>query len=224
MNFKISSKKAYLIEILGMIQYIILIVIGMFTYAGGTRDNPTIPGYSFWFNTFSDLGRLTAYNGKSNIISMVLFSIAYCLIAITMVPFYRVFPRLFNENSFEKKLTQIGAVLGIISSIFLIGIVLIPADISFSLHTIFAITAYVAIFFMVVVYTIALFFNKRFSKGYTYVFIIFSVVYFIFLMMALTALILDIRSLLTIGQKIGRISILICFPILTFGAWKLDEE
>ncbi len=47
MNFKISNTKAYLIEILGIIQYIILIGIGMFTYAGGTRDNPTIPGYSF---------------------------------------------------------------------------------------------------------------------------------------------------------------------------------
>jgi len=29
-------------------------------YPGGTRDNSAIQAYSFWDNTFSDLGRITA--------------------------------------------------------------------------------------------------------------------------------------------------------------------
>jgi hypothetical protein len=221
MNVKISNKKAYLIEIIGLLLYTILIVIGMFTYAGGTRDNPNIPGYSFWFNTISDLGRLIAYNGHPNIISMVLFTIAYIIIATTMIPFYLVFPKLFNPDSFEKKLTNIGAILGTISSIAYIGVVFTPADILYTPHMIFAISAYIAILFMVILYAIALYRNNVFSKVYSYVFIIFSVIFFIFLIMALTALILDIRSLLTIGQKIGQITTLMCFPILTYGAWKV---
>ena len=224
MNFKMSNKNAYLIEILGIILHIIFISIGMLTYAGGTQDNPSLSGYTFWFNTFSDLGRVTAHNGKPNLTSMILFSIAYCTIAATMVPFYLVFPRLFNDTTIEKKLTKIGGTLGIISSIAFFLVVAAPADILYTPHMIFAISAYIAILFMSILYTIALFLNKRFPRVYTYVFIIFSVVFFAFLMMALIALIFGIRSLLTIGQKIGTTALLICFPILTYGAWKLEKE
>jgi hypothetical membrane protein len=224
MNFEMSNKKAYLIEILGIIIYIVLIAIGMFTYAGGTQDNPSAPGYTFWFNTFSDLGRVNSHNGNPNLISMVLFSIAYSTIAITMVPFYLVFPRLFNENTLEKKLTKIAAILGIISSIGFIGVVFLPADLFYAPHMFFAILAYVAILVLIILYTIALYRSEKFSKEYAWIFTIFSIVFLIFLLMALGALVLGIRALLTIGQKIGRISILICFPILTYGAWKLEYK
>ena len=222
MNFEMSNKKAYLIEILGIIIYIVLIVTGMFTYAGGTQDNPNAPGYTFWFNTLSDLGRVNSHNGNPNLISMILFSIAYSTIAITMVPFYLVFPRVFNDHPFEKKLTKIAGILGIISSIGFIGVVFTPADILYAPHMFFAIMAYVAILVLIILYTIALYRTQIFSKEYVWIFTIFSIVFLIFLLMALGALVLGIRALLTIGQKIGRTSILICFPILTYGAWKLE--
>jgi len=224
MDIKISNRKAYIIEILGIVIYIIFIFLAMIFYAGGTQDDPSAPGYTFWFNTFSDTGRVVAHNGNSNLISLVFFSIAYCTIGITMVPFYLVFPRLFDENTLKKKLTKIGAYLGIISSIGFIGVVPTPADILYAPHMLFAILAYAAIFFTMLLYTIALYRSEKFSKGYVYVFMIFTIVFFIFLMMALISLGLDIRALLTIGQKIGRFSIFMGFSILTFGAWKLENK
>lgn len=48
MNLKISNKRVYLLAFIGIILYLILIVIAMFTYPGGIRDNTSIVGYSFW--------------------------------------------------------------------------------------------------------------------------------------------------------------------------------
>ena len=224
MEIKITNRKAYIIEFLGIVIYIMFISIAMLTYAGGTMDNPSAPGYTFWFNTFSDTGRLVAHNGNSNLIAFVFFSIAYCTIAITMIPFYLVFPRLFDAVTLERKLTKIGAYLGIVSSIGFIGVIPTPADILYAPHMFFAIMAYVAIFFTMVLYVIALFRSKKFSKEYVYGLTIFTIIFFIFLLMALISLGLGIRALLTIGQKIGRFSIFMGFSILTYGAWKLEKQ
>jgi hypothetical protein len=193
----------------------------MALYAGGTFDNSNAPGYTFWFNTFSDTGRAMARSGRSNISAMIFFSIAYSAIAIMLIPYYLEFNKLFKENQFENKLTKIGAVLGIISSIGFIGVVFTPADLLYAPHMFFAILAYVAILFMGIAYTIVLYRSEKFSNIYSYVFIIFSIVFFVFLMMALSSLMLNIRALLTIGQKIGRISFLISFTILIIGTLRL---
>ena len=224
MDINISNRKAYIIEILGIVIYIIFIFMAMMFYPGGTQDDPAAPGYTFWFNTFSDTGRVVAHNGKSNLISMVFFSIAYCTIGITMIPFYLTFSRLFDENTLEKKITKIGAYLGIISSIGFIGVVPTPADILYAPHMLFAILAYVAIFFTMLLYTVALYRSDKLSKEYVYAFMIFTIIFFIFLIMALISLGLGIRALLTIGQKIGRFSIFMGFSIITFGAWKLEND
>ena len=91
MNLKLSNKRVYLLALAGIILYLVLIVIAMFTYPGGTKDDISIVGYSFWGNTFSDLGRVTAWNGDPNPISMTLFSFAYGIRAITIIFFYLVF-------------------------------------------------------------------------------------------------------------------------------------
>ena len=221
MNFRLSNKQNCFIALSGILTYIICIIIAMALYAGGTLDNPNAPGYTFWFNTFSDTGRVVARNGSLNISAMIFFSIAYSAIAITLIPYYMEFNRLFKENNFERKCTKVGAMLGITSSIALIGVVFTPADLFYVPHMIFAILAYVAILFMGIAYTIVLYRSEKFSKFYGYVFIIFSIVFFVFLMMALSSLMLNIRALLTIGQKIGRISFLISFTILIIGTLRL---
>ena len=84
MDLKITNKKAYKIELLGILLYVIFIALAMLTYAGGTQDNLSNPGYSFWFNTFSDTGRTVAHNGKPNITALIFFSIAISISAITL--------------------------------------------------------------------------------------------------------------------------------------------
>ena len=222
MEIKISNKKAYIIEIIGIVIYVVFITLAILFYPGGTQDNPNAPGYTFWFNTFSDSGRVYAHNGELNLISMVFFSIAYCTFGLAMIPFYLVFPRLFDDDSLERKLAKIGGCFGVISSIGFIGVIPTPADILYIPHMVFAFVAYVAIFSTMFFYSIILYRSEKFSKGATYLFMLFTVLFFIFLMMALASLTLGIRGILTIGQKIGRFSILASFSVLTYGAWKLS--
>ncbi|TFF87788.1 MAG: hypothetical protein EU550_02590 [Promethearchaeota archaeon] len=216
------NKKVYVIEIFGIILFITLITIAMFTYAGGTWDDPSYVGYNFWGNTFSDLGRLVTYNGKINLVSMMLFSISYTGIAVMFIPFYLIFQNLFTENKKSKISALIGSVFGIISSICFIGVVFTPADLLRPPHMIFANLAYASIFFMGVGYTIALYLSDLLPQVYTYIFVIFSILFFIILMLEIVGLNIS-RIFLVVGQKLGRIAIFASFIILTYGLWKLEE-
>ena len=146
MNIKLSNKKVYLLAFMGIISYIILIAIAMLAYPGGIRDNTSLVGYTFWGNTFSDLGRVTAWNGDPNPTSMTLFSFAYGINAITMVLFYLVFIHKFDGEDLSAKTSKIGSWFGIISSIAIIGIIFSPADILNGPHWIFVYIGYPSIF------------------------------------------------------------------------------
>ena len=43
----------------------------MVFYAGGTYNDPTIPGYSFFANFISDIGRTISHSGESNFIAFL---------------------------------------------------------------------------------------------------------------------------------------------------------
>ena len=51
---------AYILAMIGSIQSLVFSTIAMFFYTGGTISNPSSPGYSFFENILSDLGRLYA--------------------------------------------------------------------------------------------------------------------------------------------------------------------
>jgi hypothetical protein len=223
MDIKMSNKKAYKIEFFGFVIFIVFSALAMIFYAGGTQMDPNAPGYSFWFNTFSDSGRSIAHNGKPNLISMIFFSIAWIVFAITMIPFYIVFPRVFEGDTREKKLAEKGGYLGIIGSIAHIGIAFTPADIFFALHYLFVFIVYPAMVLAMILYSKTIKQSEKFSKEYTYAFIFFTGIVFLSIIMGLVvSLATGIRELMTIFQKIGRISFLMGFSVLTIGAWKLE--
>jgi hypothetical protein len=223
MDIKMSNKKAYKIEFLGFVIFIIFSGLAMIFYAGGTQMDPSVPGYSFWFNTFSDSGRSVAHNGKPNLISMILFSIAWIVFAITMIPFYIVFPRVFEGEAREKRLVEKGSYLGIIGSVAHIGIAFTPADLFFALHYFFVFIIYPAMVIVMILYSMTINQSEKFSKGYSYAFIFLTGLVVISIIMGLViSLATGIRELMTIFQKIGRISFLVGFSILTIGAWKLE--
>ncbi len=224
MDLKITNKQAYKIELIGIVLYVIFITLAMLTYAGGTQDNPSNPGYSFWYNTFSDSGRTVAHNGKANITALIFFSIAISISAITLIPFFIALPRVFNEDSLEKKFTKIGGYLGILSSIAMIGVMFTPADILYAPHMVFAILSYFSNLGTFIAYTIAIYRSKSFSSLYTYYFIIALVVFVVSLVVGLSGVAIGIRSFLTIGQKIGTIALLISYIVLTNGVWKLENN
>ncbi|MFX0001157.1 MAG: hypothetical protein ACFE9Q_10435 [Candidatus Hodarchaeota archaeon] len=223
MNLNLMNKRIYLLALSGIILYIVLIVIAMFTYPGGIRDNISIVGYSFWGNTFSDLGRVTAWNGDPNPISMILFSFAYGIHATTMIFFYLVFMQKFEGEKLEGKTCKIGSFFGVLSSIAIIGIIFTPADIFYVPHWIFVFIGYPSIFLMGLFYSITLFLSNYFSKNFSYIFTICLIVFFVALLVGLIGISIS-RTIMVIGQKIMRIALLIDLSILIYGAWKLEEK
>ncbi len=219
MNLEKWKKIAAISEILGSVLFFLLIFIAMFFYTGGTMDNPSIPGYSFWGNTISDLGRIISYNGGFNIISMVLFTIAIAALSILSIPLYIVFPKLFSTKRLESISAKIGSLLGLITCIGWIGIIFTPADILHDVHWLFAYLIYIAFFFSGVFYTISLFLNKKISKKYAIIFTLYCIIQFVSLMVIIIGLPIA-RTYLVVGQKIVHISSILSYIILGYGILK----
>ena len=210
-------QKAYLFVILGGVVYVILSSLGMLFYAGGTYSNPGAPGYSFWANYLSDIGRTKAYSGKDNTISMILYSLALSIWAISFFPFFIALRSLFTEGKVEKILSTIGSILGMIAAIGLIGIAFTPADILGGPHMISVFIGYSSLLYLAIIYSITLYRSNKFPNQYAIIFILWTIIFFMTLFMA----IIGVAGI--ISQKIGRYTTIICFAYIGYGAWKLEK-
>jgi hypothetical protein len=223
MEMKLSEKKVLILAFVGIGIFFVLIVIAMFFYPGGIRDNLSIQGYSFWGNTFSDLGRTIAWNGDSNLISMILFTFAFGVQIISIIPFYVKFMQVFQEIELERKVSKIGSYFGIISSIAFIGVLCTPADILNGPHWIFVFIAYPSVFIMGFSYSVVLFINDKFTRTFALIYTILHLIFFLSLLIGLVGISFS-RTIMVIGQKILTFSLLIDFLLLIYGTWKLKND
>lgn len=83
---------------LGLGQFVIVTLIAMVRYPGGQPWDTDAPGYSFWHNTLSDLGKNVALNGEPNAMSnfMLLSGGLAALISMTL---WLVLPWIFACSS-----------------------------------------------------------------------------------------------------------------------------
>ncbi len=119
------------------ILFFLLTIIAMLLYPGGTITDPHSHGYSFFLNFFSDLGRITALSGQSNLASRVLFTIALSMGALSIALFFVAFTQFFTGSGIALRLSRIGAVCGLVTSICLIGVAFVPMDLSGQVHNLF---------------------------------------------------------------------------------------
>ncbi len=208
--------------ILGQVLFLILVFLAMIFYAGGTRDNPALIGYSFWGNTISDSGRIIAWSGLLNTTSMVFLSTALIVYAVSFMPFYIIVSKLFSEGKIEKYASKIGCILGVIFSLSYIGIAFTPADVLYTPHMIFVLIGYICAFVMAVFFTIAFFKNKEFSNIYAIIFALFTIFYFVTQIIALVGLSSD-RNLMVLMQKLGTFVSIGVFFIIGYGIWKFEK-
>jgi hypothetical protein len=195
----------------------------MFFYPGGIRDNLSIQGYSFWGNTFSDLGRTIAWNGETNLISMILFTFAFGIQVISVIPFYLKFMSIFQEIQLEKKVSKIGSYFGIISSIAFIGVLCTPADILNGPHWIFVFLGYPSVLIMGICYSVVLILSDKFTKPFAFIYTVLILIFFVSLLVGLIGISFS-RTIMVIGQKILTFSLLIAFLFLIYGVWKLQND
>ena len=218
---------ASLFIIFGPVQYIILTGVAMLFYTGGTLINPFSPGYYFWGNFFSDLGRIIALSGVPNNISFVIFTITASILSISFIPFAIAITSFFKTDRKLYLLARIGSLVCLSSIIFLIGTILTPWDIFANTHLIFAnmfnLTGVLGIIF----FTIAVFYNKDYPNRYAFVYIallIVGITYTIVLISIPKSITLDGLIIQASMQKISQYSFLICFLIQGYGAWKLQKD
>jgi hypothetical protein len=119
------------------ILFILLMVLAMFLYPGGTLADPHRQGYSFFLNFLSDLGRTVTPSGQPNLASHVLFTIALSLGALSFAPFFVALTQLFTGSGLTMWLSRLGAGCGLISSIGFLGVAYMPLNISAQVHNLF---------------------------------------------------------------------------------------
>ncbi len=164
--------------------FFLLITISMILYPGGTKADHNTQGYSFFTNFLSDLGESVALNGQPNIPSMVLFLTAMTLAGIATLLFSLAFTQLFVLARRSIWFSHIGALLGVIAGICLIGVGIVPENLISWLHNacIYAglmifVAAYI-FFFLAMVRT------KGLAKRIYWVYYVLGVVFIVYTIIA----------------------------------------
>ncbi|MBF0443692.1 MAG: hypothetical protein HQK54_17425 [Oligoflexales bacterium] len=209
-----------------LILFLILTLMAMYIYSGGTKFNPSEAGYDFARNFFSDLGRYQTFAGQSNFISMILFSVAAGSAAIGQFLFFLATPTLFTK---ARGLARTGSFFGLCASLCYLGIALTPADILFVPHYTFVRLAFSLFLPASVFYGMAILRSDHYPGIYAAVFLIFTLILAAYLTLLFFGPgIKTPEGLLiqVVGQKIIVYSQVICMAVQVYGAktvrWSLN--
>jgi len=169
------KKTSFILVMRGTIAFVVLTVIAMFVYPGGSMTEPNTRGYSFFENFFSELGFFVTKSGAANYFAAPLFFIALTLAGSGMVLFFLAFPQFFQASQSQKTLSTIGTILGVISGFCFVGVAFTPADLLMDAHVQFVLWAFrlfpAAVFF----YAIAIFRNPNYPNKFGWEMVIFFV-------------------------------------------------
>ncbi|MFX1468696.1 MAG: hypothetical protein ACFFB8_08530 [Promethearchaeota archaeon] len=212
---------AFILMIIGSLQFIVLTIIAMFFYKGGTYVDSSTSNYVFWYNYFSDLGRIKAHSGNQNTISAVIFIIALSFWGLFQIPFYIAFRKFFKNSRTSKKISMGGSFFGVITGVFYIGIAFTPLDLLGMFHEIFAFFGFGSAFLSNILYSAVIFHDKNFSNLYAKILLISTFILSIYFLTLLLIQNINTTTKLLIyvaGQKVMIYTLLICGIFLGFGA------
>ncbi len=114
-----------------VVQFVFIWVVSMWLYPGGNEWNPDAAGYSFWRNTFSDLGKAVAYDGRAIGASAVVFNVSLIVLMLSFGPLWWLLPNAFPTH---RRTGCVVRCLGAISIVGMIGVGLTPSDRHLTLH------------------------------------------------------------------------------------------
>lgn len=155
--------------------FVLLTVVAMFTYPGGTYTDGTTMGYNFFRNFFSDLGRVTAPNGQTNTAALILFFIALCMAGIGLIFFFLAFRNFFKNDRTGNLLSLIGTISGVASGLLFIGIACAPYDLFLNIHYQFVFWAFRMFFVAVGMYAYLIFRQTIYPRRYGWIFAAFAI-------------------------------------------------
>jgi hypothetical membrane protein len=216
-------RQLYLTIAVGCAMFIILTLVAMLTYKGGSVDNHALSGYSFTHNFLSNLGMLTALSGRPNWVSAILFFISLGTAGACLVIFFILFPRFFQNTHLQKALCLIGSALGVLAGISFIGIAFSPADLARPAHVQFVMWAFRLFPLAVLFYVPVMFIDKRYPKLYAWVFTVFCLMligYYLLMTNGPSFTSPEGLVIQVVGQKVIAYASIVSIGVQSLGAYR----
>ena len=165
----------WLIELprLVLVFFIILNIIAMLSYPGGTYIDHTTIGYSFTRNFLSDLGRTFSFSEEVNFLSAQLFNMSLITAGMIFVSFYLHVRKVFSAYNL-RNLAFIGSFFGVLGGFSLAGVGLTPADLYLDLHIICATWLFRFFFVASLCYSMVIFRHSKFENKYAMGYLVFT--------------------------------------------------
>ena len=217
------TTRIYPLVMVGCAQFILLTIIAMLTYAGGTKFEPTRGEYCLFHNFFSDLGRTVAHSGDTNTISFWLFTIALSVAGLALILYFMVAPTLYTGNRTALILSILGGLVGVFSGASFIGIALTPGDVHGELHSTFVDYAFQSYFVAVLISLIAMLVDRRLPRVNLWVFVGFAILLAVYIWLLFYGPSSDTETGLVIqvtGQKIIAYAAVVTMFLEANGAWR----
>lgn len=226
-KIKASGKRPFQFTLIASLQFVLLTLIAMPFYPGGTHTNPTTSGYSFFRNFFSSLGLTVAPNGETNTIAAILFFIALSVAGLGLVVYFIVEPQFFWHKRSQRILSILGSIFGIISGVCFIGVAFTPANLLPAAHGWFVVNAFRSFLVVVVFYAIAVLLNRDYPNIYAGVYVLFAVMLAGYIWLMINGPGIDAPNgeiVQAAGQKIIVYASIICMGIQSYGSMRLSES
>jgi len=218
------QQRPFLFTMFGCIQFVVLTVVAMLFYPGGTFVSPATKGYSFFRNFFSDLGRTQTHSGASNTVSAILFFLALALAGLGLASFFVTMPRFFRQGRAARLCSRLGSAVGLVSGLSFVGVACTPVNLHGQLHRLLVQVAFLAFFVAVLFYIAAVLRTSTYPNRYARIlagFVLLLAVYLLLLFFGPS--LLSARGLIiqATGQKIIVYAALAAAFILADGARRL---
>ena len=139
-NIFFSSKQILtVVPIIALVVFVVMLVLSMSMYSGGTRSDFNASGYTFSENYISDLGRYVSVNGQDNKSVMVIFILSFFILGSSFFLFF-YHNYYFIKRKFQPALNifRLATFFALCSTVSIIGVGLTPSDINFDDHVMFA--------------------------------------------------------------------------------------
>ncbi len=212
-----------IITIVGSGLFLLLTIIAMIVYPGGTKFNHYETRYIFLRNYFSDLGRSTTFLGESNLPTIILFATSLTIVGIALISYFAIIPLIFKENKKAFVLSLISSINGFICAVFYISIGFLPYDLYRSIHTNFVYIAFTGSLLTIFLGMLAIFLKKDYSNLYAWFYLVFLLILIGYLIILYAGPSSDTDFGLyiqVVGQKVIVYTEVISFAIQSFGTIK----
>jgi len=226
-RIKSLGKRPFQFTIIAAIQFVLLTLIAMPLYAGGTGTDPSNTGYSFFRNFFSSLGLIVAPNGEPNTVSAILFFIALLFAGLSLVVYFIVEPQFFWHKRSLRILSILGSIVGVFTGLCFMGVAFTPADLFLDAHAWFVINAFRSFLVVVLFYTFAILLNRDYPNIYALVYIIFAVLLAAYIWLLFSGIGSDTpegEMIQATGQKSIVYAAIICMLIQSYGSLKMPNR